>query len=147
MSRVQHDLPEKSIFSTELTVRATDLNYGGHVGNDTILSFMQEARVQFYQALGFKNEISLEGSVGQIVTDAAIQYKSESFLSDVLIIRIAVADFNKYGFDMFYIIENKTSGKNVAIGKTGIVCFDYEKRKIATIPGRLLTQIKTLTGS
>jgi acyl-CoA thioester hydrolase len=145
MARVQHDLPEKSIFTTEITVRATDLNYGGHVGNDTILSFMQEARVQFYRALGFKNEISFEGSVGQIITDAAIQYKSESFLGDALTIRIAVADFNKYGFDMFYIIENKVSGKSVAIGKTGIVCFDYDKRKIATIPDVLLGKLKTLS--
>ena len=144
MSRVHHDLPEKSIFTTELTVRATDLNYGGHVGNDTILSFMQEARVQFYRALGFKNEISFEGSIGQIITDAAIQYKSESFLHDVLTIRIAVADFNKYGFDMFYIIENKVTGKSVAIGKTGIVCFDYDKRKIATIPDILLDKLKSL---
>jgi YbgC/YbaW family acyl-CoA thioester hydrolase len=145
MSRVQHDLPEKSIFTTEIAVRATDLNYGGHVGNDTILSFMQEARVQFYRALGFKNEVSLENSVGQIITDAAIQYKSESFLGDVLTIRIAVADFNKYGFDMFYIIENKATGKSVAIGKTGIVCFDYDKRKIATIPNILLDKLKALT--
>lgn len=145
MSRVHHDLPEKSIFTTEIAVRATDLNYGGHVGNDTILSFMQEARVQFYRALGFKNELSIEGSVGQIITDAAIQYKSESFLGDVLMVRIAVADFNKYGFDMFYIIENKATGKSVVIGKTGIVCFDYGKRKIATIPDILLRKVKSLT--
>lgn len=147
MSRVHHELPEKSIFTTEITVRATDLNYGGHVGNDTILTYMQEARVQFYQALGFKNEVSLDGSVGQIITDVAIQYKSESFLADVLTIRIAVADFNKYGFDMFYILENKSNGKSVAIGKTGIVCFDYEKRKIATIPSVLLNKLKSLNES
>jgi acyl-CoA thioester hydrolase len=147
VARIQHDVPEKSIFTTEITVRVSDINYGGHVGNDTILTMMQEARVQFYNVLGFKDEISFAGHVGQIITDAAIQYKSESFLGDVLRIRIAVGDFNKYGFDMFYIIENKATGKNVAIGKTGIVCFDYEKRKIATIPENLLSKLNTLLQS
>jgi acyl-CoA thioester hydrolase len=144
---VKHDFPEKSIFTTQITVRVSDLNYGGHVGNDTILTLMQEARVQFYNELGFKNEISFDGSIGQIITDAAIQYKSESFLGDVLTIRIALGDFNKYGFDMYYIVENKATGKNVAIGKTGIVCFDYSKRKIATIPQVLLDKLKPLLES
>src|SRR5690349_16198223 len=115
MARVPIDVPKKYIFRTEITVRATDLNYGGHVGNDTILSFMQEARVQFYRDLGFKDEVSFEGSVGQIITDAVIQYKSESFLGDVVTIKIAIGDFNKYGFDMFYILANKLTDKSVAI--------------------------------
>lgn len=147
MPSVKQDFPEKSIFTTQVSVRASDLNYGGHVGNDTILTLMQEARVQFYRELGFKDEISFEGSIGQIITDAAIQYKSESFLGDVLTIRIAVGDFNKYGFDMYYIIDNKATAKNVAIGKTGIVCFDYSKRKIATIPQVVLDKLKPLLES
>jgi len=146
MARSEQDIPEKSIFTTEITVRVSDLNYGGHVGNDTMLTLMQEARVQFYRELGFKNEISFDGTVGQIITDATVQYKSEAFLGDVLLIRIAVAGYNKYGFDMYYIIENKLTEKKVALGKTGIVCFDYEKRKIATVPAVLLDKLKALTG-
>lgn len=141
------DFPDKSIFTTEITVRVSDLNYGGHVGNDTMLTLMQEARVQFYNALGYKDEISFEGAVGQIITDAAIQYKSESFLGDVLIFRIALGSFNKYGFDMYYIVENKSNGKKVALGKTGIVCFDYEKRKISPVPESLLAKFKPLLES
>ena len=37
MGRVKLELPETFSFSTELTVRVTDLNYGGHLGNaDTL---------------------------------------------------------------------------------------------------------------
>lgn len=146
MPRTEPDIPEKSVFTTELTVRVSDLNYGGHVGNDTMLTLMQEARTQFYRELGFKSEVSFEGTVGQIITDATIQYKAEAFLGDVLRIRIAMAGFNKYGFEMYYIIENKLTEKKVALGKTGIVCFDYGKRKIAAIPPVLLEKLKSLTG-
>jgi len=142
MPRLQFNLPETFVFRTELTVRASDLNYGGHVGNDTMLTLLQEARIQFYRQLGFKDEVSFEGSVGQIIADAAIQYKSESFLNDVLRIEIAVSDFNKYGFDMMYRVTNKETNKEVARGKTGIVCFDYAKRKVASIPLILLQKLE-----
>jgi YbgC/YbaW family acyl-CoA thioester hydrolase len=143
MPRVQLELPEKILFETEIGVRVSDINYGGHVGNDSILTIMQEARVIFYRTLGFKDEVNIEGSVGQIVTDSIVQYKSESFLGDTLAIKISVSDFNKYGFDMYYQLNNKATGKEVARGKTGIVCFDYEKKKVASVPESLLAKLSS----
>jgi acyl-CoA thioester hydrolase len=143
MARVQLDLPEKFSFVTELTVRASDLNYGNHVGHDRILTLMQEARIVYYRSLGFKNELNFEGPVGQVIADVAVQYKSESFLADVLIIKIGVSDFSKYGFDMYFLIENKTTGKEIARGKTGIVCFDYDIRKVARIPEGLRQKLQS----
>jgi acyl-CoA thioester hydrolase len=134
MPRIQLELPEKFLFTTEISVRASDLNYGNHVGHDTVLTLMQEARIQFYRTLGFKNELNFEGSIGQVIADAAVQYKAESFLGDQLIIHIGVNDFKKYGFDMFYLMLNQATGKEVARGKTGIVCFDYDTRKVARLP-------------
>jgi acyl-CoA thioester hydrolase len=142
MARLSIDLPSTFLFTTEIAVRATDLNYGGHVGNDTILSYMQEIRVQFYRNLGFKSELNIVGPVGQIITDAAVVYKSESFLGDVITGSIGVADFNKYGFDYIYLLTNKATSKEVARGKTGIVCFDYNKRKVVSIPHELLAALK-----
>lgn len=143
MPRLQLDFPDETKFTCELTVRAADLNYGNHVGNDSILTLMQEARIQFYRNLGYRNELSFEGTTGHIVADAAVVYKSEAFLGDVLIIEVALTDFNKYGFDMFYRLRNKETGKDVAIGKTGIVFFDYEKRKVASIPAGFLEKVKS----
>jgi acyl-CoA thioester hydrolase len=44
---------------------------------------------------------------------------------------------------MFYLLENKVTGNEVARGKTGIVCFDYARKKVAPVPEILL---KGLTG-
>jgi acyl-CoA thioester hydrolase len=142
MARIEVSLPEKFLFTTEIIVRASDLNYGNHVGHDRILTLMQDARVQFYRSIGFNNELNFEGSIGQVIADVAIQYKSESFLGDSLIIMIGVSDFNKYGFDMYYMVENKGSGKEVARAKIGIVCFDYDIRKIARIPDILKKKLQ-----
>ncbi len=143
MPRLQLDFPAEARFTCELTVRASDLNYGNHVGNDSILTIMQEGRIQFYRSLGYQNELHFEGQVGHLVADSAIVYKSEAFLGDALSIDIAISDFNKYGFDMYYRLRNKATGKDVAIGKTGMVFFDYEKRKVASIPAGFLEKVKS----
>lgn len=145
MARIHLNLPGKFIYATDITVRVSDLNYGGHVGNDTILTLLQEARIQFYRSIGFKDETSFEGDVGQIIIDAAVEYKAESFLGDVLQIQIAADDFTKYGFDLFYDVKNKSTGQEVARAKTGIVCFDYSRRKVARIPEALLSKLQSLS--
>lgn len=144
MARIEIPLPEKFIFKTTIAVRVSDLNCGNHVGNDSILTLMQEARTLFYRSMGFESEVKLEGNIGQIVSDAAIVYKAESFLGDVLIIEIGIGDHNKYGFDLYYRITKGEDSKEVARGKTGIVCFDYEQRKIATVPEKLKAKLISL---
>jgi len=142
MARIHIVLPDHFVFKTEIVIRVSDLNYGGHVGNDTMLTLLQEARIQFYQNLGYKDEVSFEGTVGQIIIDAAIQYKAESFLGDTLIVQIAVNDSNRFGFDLIYKVSNKTTGQEIARGKTGIVCFDYTKRKVAAVPVSLQAKLQ-----
>lgn len=141
MARVQIEIPDNAIFETELTVRVADINYGGHVGNDTMLSLMQEARTRMYRSLGYENELSFEGTIGQVIADAALVYKAEAFLGDTLVIRIALGEFTKFGFDLFYQVSRKEDDKEIAKGKTGIVCFDYEKRKPASIPASLIEKL------
>jgi acyl-CoA thioester hydrolase len=143
MGRVQIEIPSNFLYETILDVRASDLNYGNHLGHDSVLTIMQEARIKFYRTLGFENELSFQGDVGQVISDVAVVYKSEAFLGDVLLCKIAAADFNKYGFDLIYLLINNQTQKEVARGKTGIVCFDYSSRKIAQIPAILLNQLRT----
>jgi acyl-CoA thioesterase FadM len=82
MSRVKVDLPDKFIFITEIPVRITDINYGGHLGNDSVLSIVHEARLQFLSNMSF-SEKDVDGK-GIIMVDAAVQYISEGFYGDIL---------------------------------------------------------------
>ena len=53
MARIKIEFPEKFAYSTNIPVRITDINYGGHVGNDAILSLIHEARMQFLENHGY----------------------------------------------------------------------------------------------
>ena len=139
--RLKIDLPERILFTTHLEVRASDINYGGHLGNDSVLTLLQEARIHFYRTNGFRDEATIEGSVGQIISEFAVQYKAESFLGDPLTVHIGIAEIHKYGFDMIYQIVHRITGKEIARARSANLCFDYEKRKIATLPEILRVKI------
>lgn len=132
MARVKLELPETFVFSTEMPLRIGDINYGGHLGNDSVLGLVHEARVRFLRANGF-SEIDI-GGVGLILSDAVVMYRAEAFYGDVITIDVAVGDFWRAGCDIFYRLSNQSSGVEVARVKTGIVFFDYDKRKTTSVP-------------
>src|SRR5262245_60948037 len=105
MARIKIDLPGKFSFSTNIPVRITDVNYGGHVGNDTVLSIIHEARVQFLNHYGYK-ELEFEG-IGMIMADAGIEFKNELFYGDTVIASVAVAEFTRAGFELYYKLEKE----------------------------------------
>lgn len=134
MARIKINLSEKFHFSCEIPVRITDINYGGHVGNDALLSIVHEARMQFFRSLGY-TEMNF-GGAGMIMADVAIEFKSELFYGDIIIVSVTAGDVSKVSFDLIYKMERQISDirKTVALAKTGMICYDYEKKKIVAIP-------------
>ena len=136
MARVKLELPERFPFATDIPVRITDINYGGHLGNDALLSILHEARVKFLRKYGF-SEIDVDGR-SIIMADVVIVYRSESFYGDVARIEIAVTDLQPHGCDFVYKVTNRDNGKEIARAKTGVVFFDYEKKKIVPAPQKFI---------
>jgi acyl-CoA thioesterase FadM len=134
MARIKIDLPDTFSFSCEIPVRITDINYGGHVGNDTVLTIIHEARMQFFKKIGY-TEMNF-GDTGMLMADVAIEFKSELFYGDVVIASVATGEISKVGFELLYKLEKQTGDtkKIVATAKTGMICYDYEKKKIVAVP-------------
>jgi len=141
MERIKINLPETFSFSTTIPVRITDLNYGGHVGNDAFLSLLHEARMQFLHQFGY-SEMSVEG-VGLIMSDVGIEYKKELAYGDTVKISVAATGFDRLGFDLFYLIELIDGDKTIIAGKakTGMMCFDYSLKKKASIPSAAIEKM------
>ena len=132
MTRIRLDLPNRYLFRTEIPLRVSDINYGGHLGNDAVLSVAQEARMRFLRSHGW-SEQDVAGT-GIIMTDAVVQYMSEAFYGDVLTIDVAVTDLQSLGCTFYFRMVNKDSGKEIARVQTGIVFFDYASRKPRPVP-------------
>lgn len=140
MARIQIDLPEQYLFSTELPLYIGHINYGGHLDNGLLLTLVSEARVRFYKHFGY-SELDVEG-LGTVVADAAVQYKSEAFHGETMVVEIATADQHKYGLDLVWRMSDQATGREVARGKTGVVFFDYGQRKIARMPEAFIARLQ-----
>lgn len=141
MNRIKIQLPELFSFSLQMQIRVTDLNYGGHVGNDTILSLLQEARQQFLQSRGYA-ELRVE-SFGLIMADAMIEYKKELNHKDIIEIAVVATDFDKLGFDIFYRITVLQNGESILAvrAKTGMMLFDYSTKKKVSLTENIIQQL------
>lgn len=139
MARIILQFPDKVNFTTTIAVRITDINYGGHLGNDKVLTLMHEVRMLWLQSIGY-SEMNIENA-GLIMADAGIQFKSEAFFGDELLAEIAVADISRVGFDLYYRFTSKD--RIVAISKTGMLFFDYEKRKITSSPKGFIEKVNS----
>jgi 4-hydroxybenzoyl-CoA thioesterase len=132
MARIEITLPDSFPFTTEIQLYIGHINYGGHLDNALLLTVVSEARLRFFKSMGY-SELNVEG-VGIIVADAALQYRSEAFHGEVMVVRMAAGDFNNVGCDLLWRMTEETTGREVARGKTGIVFFDYAARKVARVP-------------
>lgn len=141
MARVKIEMPSAYRFSCTIPVRIGDVNYGKHVGNDAIVSILHESRMQFLASIGC-TELDAFGT-GMIMSDLAVLYKGEAFYGDQLTVEVTADELSSAGFDPFYRISTERDGKKIILAeaKTGMICFNYEQRKVARLPEALKQQL------
>jgi acyl-CoA thioesterase FadM len=119
----------------EITVRVTDINYAGHLGNDRLLVYAQECRSSWFASLGFY-EPDIDGC-NTIMADAALQYINEAFALDTITIDLFLGDTHKYGFDLYYLARR--GDKDICKIKTAILF--QKKGGLVAPPDALMNKI------
>jgi acyl-CoA thioesterase FadM len=139
MARIQFELPTSFQFSTDIQIYISHVNQGGHLDNAQLLTLVSEARVRFFQSLGYLEARVAGYSI--VVGDIVAQYKSEGFHGETMRISMTPDDFNKYGFDLVFRMNDVASGREVARGKIGIVFINATSRQVAAIPAEFLARL------
>ena len=133
MARLILTFPEDQYYyTTLLTVRVTDINAGNHLGNDSMISMISEARARFLFEYGV-SETEGDGT-GIIVTDLATTYRAEAHARDQLLFEVGVMDFNKYGGDIIFRVTRPKDKTLVAMAKQGFVFFNYKTSQVVVMP-------------
>lgn len=139
MPRVKIGLPGKFFdILIKIPVRITDINYGDHVGNDSLVSIIHESRMQFLQHHGFSTELDIEGA-GLIMSDLIVEFRSEAFYRDIIDVKIGAGEISKVSFELFYQLTTTRKNKEIIIANAGttMVCYNYELKKVTAIPEKL----------
>ncbi len=137
MARIKLSAPPNIIFEATVPVRITDINYGNHVGNNSFVSIVHEARVLWLKKNGY-TELDIEG-IGLIMADLAIEFKNEGLYGDNIKIQISVGEVSKISFELYYSLFTERNEKRIvlAVAKTGMVCYDYTTKKVAGLPEKI----------
>lgn len=144
MARTRLTVPQNNLALIQIPVRIGDVNYGNHVGNDSFISIIHEARVQWLKQHHY-SELDIAGT-GLILADLAVEFKNEGFYGDLIEVKIAAGEVSKVSFELYYTLCTQREGNAVtlAIAKTGMVCYDYAAKKITAVPEGLEAILKAV---
>ncbi|VVN68684.1 hypothetical protein PS726_00262 [Pseudomonas fluorescens] len=145
MPRLQLEFAQEAFcFSTTFTVRMSEINAGNHLGNDTLISLISDARTLFLSHLGMPPEDVGKSRNGTLITDLATIYKASAYFNDQLLIEVGVTDLNTYGGDFIYRITRQHDARVIALAKNGFVFFDFVASKVVEVPTEFRERFSTL---
>jgi acyl-CoA thioesterase FadM len=123
-------------FSHSVTLQPRDINYGGHLANDALVSVVGAARAHVFRTLGV-SELNLgDGRTGIVMSDLVVNYKSEAFMFDEITVETYIGELSHTGFRMFHrVVRGDTL---VALVETGMTAFNYVSKKIVLLPEQFL---------
>lgn len=116
-----------------IQIRFCDTDMLGHVNNANYLSYMEMARVSYFNEVMPKLDWSGQGI---ILAKAEISYKAPLFLEDRLVVHTGVEQISGKSFMMRYrFMKSTESGEMLAAeGSTLMVCYDYRENHSIPVP-------------
>jgi len=107
-------------------VRFADTDAMGHVNNAVYLSYLEAARVEYIRRVFGVVE---PRDYGVILARAEIDYKSPVFHHETILVGCRVESMGGSSILMDYRLEDKATGRLVALAKTVMVAYDYKLGK------------------
>lgn len=111
-------------------VRFGDLDTLGHVNNAVYATYLESARLAYYQEL---TGLPLE-QLNIILAELTISYKAPAFYRDRLAIGVRIASVGTKSFVMEYTIARAGDNAVIATGRSVLVAYDYAEGRTIAVP-------------
>ncbi|MCE9683813.1 acyl-CoA thioesterase [Halomonas alkalisoli] len=141
MERIKLEFPEHAWRHVHtLSVRVGDMNYAQHLGHDTLISLLQEARAVALATLG-ASERNVGGFPG-VVGELAVQYQAEAYWPDVLEVTTAIPIPEGKGIKVFHRMVRRSDRRQVATAMLTMLLVDPSRGgKVVSLPESFLSQL------
>ena len=127
---------------SRIRVRIGDINYGGHLGHDRLITLLHQARLDCLHALGAA-EAECFGA-GLIMRRLHCDYLGEAFLGDTLDIATTITALRPTGFTLHYRVSRDDSA--IAEAESEMIAYDYARHKILALPPAFTAALARLRG-
>jgi acyl-CoA thioesterase FadM len=139
MPRVKLDELPSYEFQHHLTVRTTDINYAGHLGNEALLGIVHEARAKFLLRLKFDTITTKDQHTGIVIADLVVNFRAEAFAHDPLTIDCQIGDLGERSFRLYHRIRREE--QVIALVESGAVSYDYMAGKTIPLPQDFIKEL------
>ena len=122
--------------TTPIQIRFVDIDRMGHLNHATYLSYVELARLKFYDHLFQSEEHEWHQQHGLIMARTECDYLDQVNYDDKIAVYTWCSRVGNKSFELSWEImkEIDDGQKAAAKGKTVIVCFDYKANKAMEIP-------------
>lgn len=114
-----------------IQVRYIDIDMQGHVNNATYLSYIEQARVNFFNTLFPDNDFKKNGL---IIARTEIDYYEPIFLNEEIFCGTKIGEIGNKSFTFENVIFTKNDNKIKCFAKSIMVCFNYELNTTQSLP-------------
>jgi len=130
-------------FLQNINSRWRDMDVIGHINNETLLSYFEDARVKYFSSLGFSINSS-NASKSVILAGMKIDYLLQANYPDNYEVGCRITRVGNKSFDLLSIIFKEDSDRPVVGGVFSIVCFDYVEQKTILVPNNIREYLNPL---
>ena len=131
-----HNIENMSEFrhKIKITVRFSDLDAMQHVNNAAYLSYLEEARIAYFNHILERSERSLD--FGAVIGRIEIDYVHPIVLGDKVEVLTRVTKLGNKSSDMEHIIVIHNNPAPVIAAKafTKLVSYDYKNQRAVSVP-------------
>jgi acyl-CoA thioester hydrolase len=125
-------------FEHEIEVRFRDLDAMGHVNNAVYLSYLEQARVAYWQRLTGATGVFRQFILARVECD----YRAPVTLGERVVVRLRVAHVGRSSFTLEYDVLNARTRAVVANAKTVLVMYDYQAGRSISIPDEMRLKLE-----
>jgi acyl-CoA thioester hydrolase len=129
-------------FYHPITVRYADLDPQQHVNNATVVTYIESARMGYYQAVGIWDGQSFE-RFGMVVANLHIDYLAPIRFGQGVRVGLGVHHMGNKSMRFRFRMEDSTSGKSLARGEVVMVAYDPQSERSIPIPADWREKIET----
>lgn len=131
-------------FVHTLEVRFRDLDAMGHVNNAVFLTYVESARVGYWQKL--RGRVGLD-DMDIILARTEIDYRAPLNLGETAEVGLRVADIRRSSFAMEFVMLERASQRLVAEGRNVLVYYDYAAGRSGPLPPELRAALEAEAAS
>ena len=146
------DLPGDFACRREVEIRVADTDAMGHVNNAVYLTYLEMARVGYYEAAtGRPLPLGVHGAEeGLILADIRVAFRAPAFYGETLVVESRVPRLGRTSFEMEHRITAPSSrlapARLIAVAESVLVTYDYAAARPIALPAWLVEGVERLEG-